>query len=165
MQPDLLAQLKDIHVPAPPGWWPPAPGWWIVAGVVLGVLALLGRIGLAAWRRRQPIRRARSLHADLARRHRAGELDEHDYAHACNEVLKRLFVHGLGIDAARRVSDERWLALLDHALGEPAFTTGAGRALGQARFAPAPAIDAAALETLVTRLLARVSPRRTRRLS
>lgn len=28
---DPLAQLRDIHLPDPIGWWPPAPGWWIVA--------------------------------------------------------------------------------------------------------------------------------------
>jgi ABC-type transport system involved in cytochrome c biogenesis permease subunit len=159
MQPDLLQQLKNIHEPAAPGWWPPAPGWWIVASLVLVLLALLARTAWLAWQRRRPIRRARSLHAVLARRRQAGELAARDYADACNELLKRLFIHGLGIDAARRVSDERWLALLDAALGESAFTEGPGRALGEARFAPAPAIDAAALETLVTRLLAGMSPR------
>ncbi|MBP6325901.1 MAG: DUF4381 domain-containing protein, partial [Dokdonella sp.] len=21
-------QLRDIHLPPDPSWWPPAPGWW-----------------------------------------------------------------------------------------------------------------------------------------
>ncbi len=92
-------------------------------------------------------------------------LDARDYANACNELLKRLFVHGLGIDAARRVSDQRWLAMLDAVLGEPAFTRGPGQPLGEARFTPAPTIDAAALEALMTRLLATVSPRLRGRLA
>ncbi len=27
---DALAQLKDIYLPAPVGWWPLAPGWYIL---------------------------------------------------------------------------------------------------------------------------------------
>ncbi|KTD76360.1 DUF4381 domain-containing protein [Legionella waltersii] len=36
-----LAQLKDIHLPDPVGWWPLAPGWY-----VLVVIALLFFFGL-----------------------------------------------------------------------------------------------------------------------
>lgn len=158
MQPDLLQQLRDIHVPAPPGWWPPAPGWWILAIGLLGILVLLGLLGVRAWRRRRPIRHARTLHARLVARCEAGELDATAYAHAANELLKRLYVHGLGIAAARRAADRDWLVLLDRALGEPAFSEGPGRILGADRFAPHPAVDAAALARLVDRLLGRIGP-------
>lgn len=37
---DPLAQLKDIHLPEPVGWWPLAPGWYLL--MVLGVLLVFG---------------------------------------------------------------------------------------------------------------------------
>ena len=37
--PNPLDQLRDIHLPEPVSWWPPAPGWWLLA---LSVCALLG---------------------------------------------------------------------------------------------------------------------------
>jgi len=30
--------LRDIHLPDPISWWPPAPGWWIVASTVLFIV-------------------------------------------------------------------------------------------------------------------------------
>lgn len=35
---DPLSQLRDIHLPEPVSWWPPAPGWWILAVIILATL-------------------------------------------------------------------------------------------------------------------------------
>lgn len=29
-----MNELKDIHLPDPVSWWPPAPGWWLLAVIV-----------------------------------------------------------------------------------------------------------------------------------
>ena len=61
--------LRDIHLPPDPTWWPPAPGWWIVAALV--VLTLL--VGAWQWRRYRRALRQRQhvlLELDqLAQRH------------------------------------------------------------------------------------------------
>ncbi|KTD42691.1 DUF4381 domain-containing protein [Legionella parisiensis] len=38
---DALAQLKDIHLPTPIGWWPLAPGWYVLLGLVLFLVIIL----------------------------------------------------------------------------------------------------------------------------
>ena len=40
---DPLAALRDIHLPAEPGWFPPAPGWWLAVLDVLALAALAVR--------------------------------------------------------------------------------------------------------------------------
>ena len=58
-QAPLDLPLRDIHLPEPVSWWPPAPGWWLLAGllILLAVGALLvwrwyrrGRLGRSARR-------------------------------------------------------------------------------------------------------------------
>jgi hypothetical protein len=156
---DLLTQLRDIHMPEPPGWWPPAPGWWLLALLLLGALAWLTFQTAAAVRRRRPIRRARRLYADIYQRHQCGELSARDYLNESNELIKRLLIHGLGDAAARRANGSAWLELLDAHAGEPAFTLGPGAALGDARFRPEPTVDTGPVHDAISRLLARIRPR------
>ena len=46
-----LEQLKDLHTPPAPGWWPLAPGWWLLATLVL--ILLLGALWCLWHRHRQ----------------------------------------------------------------------------------------------------------------
>jgi hypothetical protein len=150
---DQLQQLRDIHLPETPGWWPPAPGWWLVAAALLvGVAWLVWRV-VQRRRRGRPLRWARSAYENIHRRYAGGEIGARAYLDETNELIKRALIHGLGDDAARPASGEDWLALLDAYAGEPAFTTGPGRALGDDRFRPDLTAQPEALHPLVERLL------------
>ena len=49
--------LRDLHLPEPIGWWPPAMGWWLVLGllIALGIGAFLL---IQRHRRATPLKRA-----------------------------------------------------------------------------------------------------------
>jgi hypothetical protein len=152
-----LQTLRDIHLPATPGWWPPAPGWWLLAALAIAAVVWLVMRGWARYQRSLPLRRGRRLYADLYARYQAGELSSREYLDASNELVKRVLIHGLGEHEARRASGERWLELLDRHLDETAFPAGPGRALGDDRFRPDGGGDPEAVHPLVERLLARSS--------
>ncbi|MEJ2090486.1 MAG: DUF4381 domain-containing protein, partial [Gammaproteobacteria bacterium] len=90
MQPDLLQQLKDIHLPPDPTWWPPAPGWWLLALVAAAGLYYAIQFLRQAIERRRPIRRARAIYQELYSSYEKGLIDERTYLHQANELLKRL---------------------------------------------------------------------------
>lgn len=63
---DPLSQLRDIHLPATGGFWPPAPGWWVLAVLVLVALALAAVALLRRSRRNRWRKQAMVTLADLA---------------------------------------------------------------------------------------------------
>ncbi len=152
MQPDLLQQLRDIHLPAEPALWPPAPGWWLLALAGLVLLVLLLRRIQSAIRRRRPIRLAGQYYATLYGAYERGEIDAIRYLHETNELLKRLYVHGVHDDSARPLADDAWLAYLDQQSGTTAFSEGIGHQLGNQRFRQSPEADPASLHPHVLRL-------------
>ena len=153
MQPDALAQLRDIHLPTEPAWWPPAPGWWLLALLTLAAVVFFLQRAIRAHRRQRPLRRAVQLYEAIYTDCRAGKLSPNAYANASNALLKRLLIHGLGVDAARRASDAAWLNMLDEYLGDTGFSEGPGAGLGNRRFKPEAEIDVDGLHALITRFL------------
>lgn len=87
-QQDPLAQLRDIHLPDLPGWWPPAPGWWIVTALVLFALVA----GLWAWRRhyqQRAYRRQAAQELDRAWAELIGDANVSRYAQRLSQILRR----------------------------------------------------------------------------
>ena len=152
---ELLNQLRDIHLPEAPLWWPPAPGWWVLGTLALGLATWAAIRLLRRWRRFQPARTARHLHRGLTLELLDQSITPTAWLHRTNEVLKRLAVHGLGHRRMIPAWGDDWLRYLDSRYGEPAFSRGAGRCLGQARFRRNTEVDVRALSALVNRLLNR----------
>ncbi len=103
-------QLRDIHLPPAPSWWPLAPGWWALAA-----LALLGLAAIAwVWRRhrRQQLRRRLLLDEleRLAARH-GRDSDDAALVAALHQLLRR--VARSHDEAAARQRGERWRQTLE----------------------------------------------------
>ena len=141
MNPEMLP-LRDIHLPAPVGWWPPAPGWWIMAACIVAIAILL----FVLRRRRRvparpdPVALARrdlaALREDYARhgdpRRLAGEL---------SVLMRRTLLSSSPRAEVAGVTGRAWLERLDARAGEPLFTCGPGQALLDAPYRPAADVD------------------------
>lgn len=78
-----LEQLKDIHLPAQVGMWPPAWGWWLVALITISIMILTLRWLIKRYRKKQAIREAIALFSQL-------DSQAKDYLQQLNSLLKRL---------------------------------------------------------------------------
>lgn len=125
MNGDPLAQLRDIHLPPPVGWWPPAPGWWLLALLAL-VTLLLGALWLRRRHRRSAYRRAA-----LAELRQLQAIDDPlRFARAVNALLKRTALAAFPRRQVAPLYGADWLAFLDSRLRRPQFTEPSLRALG-----------------------------------
>jgi hypothetical protein len=144
--------LKDIHLPAPVGWWPPAPGWWLLALVAVLIVA-----GLWWWvRRPRPAVPPATLalrELDAIAAEFAAHEDPHRLAAELSTLIRRFVLAEEGRSTLAGVTGQRWLEYLDERAGQPEFTAGPGRALIDAPYRPAADFDAAGLMKACARLL------------
>ena len=161
MQENPLQQLRDVHLPLEPGWWPPAPGWWILASACAAAILYLGTNMWRAHQRKRPIRSARALLEERLSDYRLGQIGALEYVNHANEILKRLLVIAFDIKSLAATSNEDWLGALDRISNSTDFSQNYGSVLGHARFAPAVTTDIEALHQCISNVLNRAHPTKT----
>jgi hypothetical protein len=137
--------LRDIHLPGPVGWWPPALGWWLLMALVL--------VGVALYALRYYQSRHRRVALKSLQRVRAA-LEQGMEPVVClqnvSTVLRRFAMTTAARDRNAEPAAEqdvpgligqRWLAYLDSRWQRDTFVSGAGRALLAAPYARPQSIE------------------------
>lgn len=138
---DPLAALRDIHLPHPVGFWPPAPGWWMLAGL----LVLLALVALwLEWRRRQTlayqaVQALRSIARDAAR-----YPDSRAVAAQAALLMRRVLVSRDGRGDAAALVGEEWRRFLGE--GTAGLPAEVGAFVAEAPYLPAGLPDAGRID-------------------
>lgn len=120
-------QLRDIHMPADPVFWPPAPGWWLVAIVVFALL-ILG--GIKGWRLIK-IHQQRVRILKLLERLEQATTDSKtpEFLGQLSVLLRRLALMRYPREQIASLTGDDWLQFLDTSGGNGQFLRGPGRLL------------------------------------
>ena len=120
-------ELVDIHLPAPPDFWPPAPGWWIAAALVIALLsyAFYKLFHYKKKRRQQQkvLNALSSFEQDLQTGNGSEAIAN------INRLLRRLALMHYPRQQVASLTGAEWLGFLDTTGSTTAFTKGAGRIL------------------------------------
>ena len=143
---DPLEQLRDIHLPDPVSWWPPAPGWWIVGVLTLGVIAAY------IWWYRNPTVRAyrvaRKEFIHLREQHLAAQ-DDVTLVKDLSVLLRRYALAVFGRPRVASLIGTSWMIFLNETGKTLGFTEGAGKVLQTVPYGGRDPVEAQALLTLV----------------
>lgn len=103
-----LSQLRDIHLPTPVSWWPPAPGWWIIT--VLLLLLLVGAYWFIRHRRR--LRWRSEALAELVQLQHASVSSQQQVA-LLSALLRRVAMSCFPRHDVASLTGQAWLDFLD----------------------------------------------------
>lgn len=136
MQPTQLP-LKDLHLPATIGWWPPAIGWWILAALVLALL--LGSF----WAYKRLTRPSAFKSANKLLLALKQDQAQDNFQKLCqlSVLMRRVAMSAYPRTETASLTGDAWLAFLDRDLKGAPFSTGVGRCLADAPFRKTPPSD------------------------
>ena len=158
-QTDPLSDLRDIHLPDPVSWWPPAPGWWMVLGlaVVLIVLAVWG------YRRLRVPRIYRTARHELQglREAYAANREDHKLVTGLSVVLRRYAMALYGREQVAGLTGQQWLTFLNKTGNTNTFSSGVGNVIVSVPYGSQVPVHGEALLTAVERWLKGNRRRRT----
>lgn len=151
MNPASELPLRDIHLPEPVSWWPPAPGWWMLLALLLAAV-LLSWFFHRRYRHKALQRAAQQALQRIGADYQESG-DGRVLAQQLSILLRRVSLSFYPRQQVAGLTGQAWLSLLDRTLPGDEFQRGAGRVLIAAPYSIDCRIDGAALLQLCERWL------------
>lgn len=124
-----LAELKDVHLPAPVSIFPLATGWYIVIAIIFILVAVLIWWQLRRHKKKQQQQEIFSLLKQIEAN--AVTTSDEKTIEECSILLKRVAVAKFPEQKPQLLFGKNWLQFLDKTGKTTEFTTGSGHYLGE----------------------------------
>ena len=128
-----LINLKDIHLPPPVSFWPPAPGWWILSVLLISSFFFGAMWFYRVQKKRKPKNEALRILKNLQILHQNSQ-DELESLRNLSNLLRRTALTIYENDTVASLQGSAWLEFLDKTGKTKEFTQGVGKVLGNEVF-------------------------------
>jgi uncharacterized protein DUF4381 len=128
MQPDL--PLRDIHLPDPIGWWPPAIGWWLLIILIPSVTFLFWWL-IKRITRRTALKSARKR---LQAIKQESDISPLQTIQQLSALLRRVTISISPRSNSAGLTGSAWLHYLDSSMPDTPFSSGIGQHLAEAHY-------------------------------
>lgn len=132
-----ISQLRDLHLPTPIGWWPPALGWWLLAALLM-LLIIIGIFLIKRLIRRTAIKLAKKLLLQIKQN---TQLSNHDKLTQISILIRRTAISIFPHKQVASITGDPWLKLLDASIKSTKFSQGCGKILGDGPYRQPSKID------------------------
>ncbi|RTL12926.1 MAG: DUF4381 domain-containing protein [Neisseriaceae bacterium] len=130
MENNSLADLKDIHLPAPVSIFPLAPGWYIVLAVLLVIIILFILWQMRRASKQYKLKQVLALLAQIEAKAESSDAEQREEVlPEISILLKRVAREKFSELHPQNLFGEKWLQFLDRSGKTTEFTSGAGRIL------------------------------------
>lgn len=126
--------LRDIHLPEPVSWWPPAPGWWLL--LILSAVVIASVVIFQQIRKRRLLKRTALAELDIIRRQYHDHHDRIQLVQALSALMRRASISFYQRNSSASLTGAEWLQHLDRTAQRKDFENGNGRILATAPYLP-----------------------------
>lgn len=151
---DPLQELRDVHMPGPISWWPPAFGWWMVIVVLIILVSLV--LWARAHRQRTRPRRVALAQLEQVKQQYAVHSDDQWAVTEVSCLLRRYALAVFSRSHVAGLSGQSWLKFLDQTGGTNQFSEGPGQSLRSGPYQSCGSVSAADLLPLAERWIQHV---------
>ncbi len=113
-------ELRDIHLPVEPGFWPLAPGWWLLIIVAVLMCYLMVRVFLKLRKTRQ-LNELMQNELNIINTAYENHQNKHQLASDISQLLKRFVMYVLKDNDAAALTGEKWITYLNEQVGGDYF--------------------------------------------
>ncbi len=123
---DPLAELRDIHLPSPVSFWPPAPGGWVLALFLLIIIGLMARLLWSQHTKKRSKREALFLLKEMQEQFEF-TTEPHLAIRELSQLIRRVVLSSFAREKVASLQGLHWLEFLDKTGNTVEFTQGVGQ--------------------------------------
>ena len=125
-------ELRDIHLPEPISWWPPAPGWWILFGLILLIVVTV--FLFRQYQKKQALNKQVSTEFEIICNQYEKEKNPTALVQSLSILLRRACISFYPRSEAASLTGDAWLHFLDDTGEDKKFTSEHGKLIASAPY-------------------------------